>query len=316
MVSVDDIEQAAARVAGRVRVTPVVMVEPAALGVVRGRSVALKLELVQHTGSFKPRGAFNRILAAGPIGAAGVIAASGGNHGMAVAHAAGVLGLHAEVFVPRTASPVKIARIRALGAHTTLVGDSYGEAYDASVEQADATGAVVVHAYDQPEVVAGQGTLGRELDRQIDGAVDTVLVAVGGGGLASGIGTWFDGRARIVAVEPERAPTLAHALAAGRPVDVEAGGVAADSLGARRIGRGALQLAQRQGWGSLLVGDDAILAARRQLWAELRLATEAGGATALAALTSGRYRPGPAERVAVILCGANTDPADLTGPHP
>jgi threonine dehydratase len=303
-----DVEAAAERVGGRVRRTPPVEVEPDAFG--SGVPLALKLELLQHTGSFKPRGIFNRILAAG-TGAERVVAASGGNAGLAVAYAAAQLGLRAEIFVPESSSPVKVARLRALGAEVTVTGAWYADAYRASQGHAEATGALVVHAYDQPEVAAGQGTVACELEAQL-GGVDTVLVAVGGGGLLAGVATWLEGRARVVAVEPERCPTLATALKQGEPVDVEVGGVAADSLGARRVSATALAVAQRTGVAPVLVDDEAITAARRRLWEQLRVVAEPGGACALAALTSGAWRPRCGERVAVIVCGGNTDPGDLS----
>lgn len=300
-------EAAAARIGRRVRLTPVVNLEPGAVGV--DVALTLKLELLQHTGSFKPRGAFNKVLAAGAP-SAGLVAASGGNHGLAVAHVARELGVPAEVFVPTSSSAVKVARLRTYGAQVTVTGDYYADAYAASQDRATQTGALVVHAYDQPETVAGQGTVARELDQQLPG-VDTVLVAVGGGGLIGGIAAWFTGHARIVGVEPERIPTLATALAAGHGVDVQVGGVAADSLGARRIGAVGLAAAQAARVQSVLVTDHVILDARQRLWDGLRVAAEAGGATALAALTSGAYQPAPHERVAVVICGGNTDPADL-----
>jgi len=307
LVTRDDVDAAAGRIGHRVRVTPVVDLEPSAVGV--EVALTLKLELLQHTGSFKPRGAFNKVLTTGAP-AAGLVAASGGNHGLAVAHVARELGVPAEVFVPTSSSAVKVARLRTYGAQVTVTGDYYADAYAASQWRAGETGALVVHAYDQLETVAGQGTVGRELDQQRP-AVDTVLVAVGGGGLVGGIAAWFSGRARVVAVEPERIPTLAAALDAGRGVDVEVGGVAADSLGARRIGEVGLATAQAANVQSVLVTDRAILQARQQLWDGVRVAAEAGGAAALAALTSGAYRPARHERVAVVICGGNTDPADL-----
>jgi threonine dehydratase len=287
----------------------VIEIEPEALGA--AAPVLLKLELLQHTGSFKSRGIFNRILAAGTEAkAAGVIAASGGNAGLAVAHAAAQLGLHAEIFVPESSSPVKVQRLRALGAEVAVTGAFYADAYAASQRRASATGALVVHAYDQPEVAAGQGTVARELEAQAPG-FDTVLVAVGGGGLVEGIATWVKGNRRVVAVEPERCPSMASALAAGEPVDVEVGGLAADSLGARRVSASALAAARAAGAVPVLVPDEAIAAARRRLWEQLRVAAEPGGACALAALLSGAYRPAPGERLAVVLCGGNTDPSDL-----
>jgi threonine dehydratase len=306
-MSRSDVGAAAERIAGRVRLTPVLEVETGGLGL--GVPVTLKLELLQHTGSFKPRGAFNRVLSAGPP-EAGLVAASGGNHGLAVAHVARELRLSAEVFVPTSSSPVKVARLRSYGATVHLTGDYYADALAASAVRAEETGALVVHAYDQTEVLAGQGTVAVELERQVTG-FDTVLVAVGGGGLIGGIATWLAGRARIVAVEPERAPTLAAALDAGEPVDVPVGGVAADSLGARRIGEHGLRAARAAGVQSVLVSDAAIRDARQRLWDGVRIAAEAGGAAALAALSCGAYRPSRGERVAVVVCGANTDPSDL-----
>jgi threonine dehydratase len=301
----DEIRAAADRISGRVRRTPVVTVEPSAFG----HPVTLKLEHLQHTGSFKPRGSFNRLLSH-TIPDTGVIAASGGNHGLAVAYAARELGVPAEVFVPETSSPVKVRRLVGYGARVTQVGRQYAEAYAASVERAAATGALVVHAYDDPEVQAGQGTVGLELAEQAPG-VDTVVVAVGGGGLIGGIAAWYGGTVQVVAVEPHRAATLAGALAAGLPVDVDVDGVAADSLGARRISGLTLETAVATGVRSVLVDDKAIMDARQLLWDELRLAVEPGGAAALAALVGGAYQPATDERVAVVVCGANTDPADL-----
>ena len=275
--------------------------------------VLLKLEMLQHAGSFKPRGAFNRILAAaesGPLPADGVIAASGGNHGLAVAHVARQLGIQAHIFVPEATSAFKVDRIRALGASVTVTGAMYADAYDACLRHAAMSGALFVHAYDQAGVVAGQGTVGRELMAQRDD-VDTVLVAVGGGGLAAGVRLGIGPEARLVAVEPERIPTLRAALAAGRPVDVEVSGVAADALGARRIGDLAFEVLAASQVHSVLVSDDAIVRTRQLLWDRLQLVTEHGGATAAAALLSGAYVPEPGERVAVVICGANTDPSDL-----
>jgi len=302
-----DVDAAAERIRRHIRQTPVVALEPGALGI-RGQ-LTLKLELMQHTGSFKPRGAFNKVLAES-VPAAGLVAASGGNHGLAVAHVARELGLSAEIFVPTASSPVKVARLRTYGAKVTVTGAFYADAYTASQHRAAETGALVVHAYDQPETVAGQGTVGRELDRQVP-TVDTVLVAVGGGGLIGGIAAWFNGHVQVIGVEPERIPTLAAALDAGHGVDVDVGGIAADSLGARRIGAVGFAAAQAANVRSVLVTDEAILQARQTLWDNLRVASEAGGATAMAALTSGRYQPAPQERVAVVICGGNTDPADL-----
>ncbi|HXF71832.1 MAG TPA: threonine/serine dehydratase [Actinomycetota bacterium] len=301
------IDEAAARIAASVRRTPTLELEHGAFGV-PGRLV-LKLEQLQHTGSFKVRGAFNRLLQA-EVGPAGVVAASGGNHGLAVAYAARALGHRAEIFVPATSPAAKVERIRAAGARVHVVPGYYAEALAASEERVRETGALAVHAYDQPEVVAGQGTLGRELAEQARG-LDAVLVAVGGGGLLAGIAAWFRGDVRVVGVEPERCPTLTRALEAGRPVDVEVGGAAADSLGAARAGTIALAAAERFVDRVVLVPDEAIVRARRELWSAARVVVEPGAAAPLAALLCGRYVPGPEERVALVLSGANTDPADL-----
>ncbi|MFB4311305.1 threonine/serine dehydratase [Actinomadura sp. GTD37] len=309
MIAHSDVQAAARRVAGHVRRTPLIEVDPGEAG-----RMWLKLELTQHTGSFKARGAFNHILAArdeGRLPGVGVVAASGGNAGLAFAHAAAEAGVPAEVFVPETAPAVKVARLRALGAAVVQVGTRYADAQDAAVKRAADTGALFCHAYDLPEVCAGQGTLGLELLEQTGGAVDTVLIAVGGGGLMAGVAAALEGTARVVGVEPETIPTLERALHAGRPVDVDVSGVAADSLGATRLGGIAFAVASRTGVRPVLVSDEAIIAARRHLWAEYRLVVEHGTAAALAALRTGGYRPSPGERVAVVLCGANTDPSDL-----
>ncbi|MDW5327501.1 threonine/serine dehydratase [Plantactinospora sp. KLBMP9567] len=308
-----DVQEAAARIAGHVRTTPVARVEPDLAG--PAGALWLKLEFLQHSGSFKARGAFNRVLAAaerGELPAAGVVTASGGNAGAAVGYAAKSLGVPAEVYVPTAAPAVKIGKLRQLGATVVRHGTEYAEAYDAAVKRAADTGALFCHAYDQPEICAGQGTLGLELLEQT-GELDTVLVAVGGGGLMAGVATALDGRARAVAVEPESASALHAALAAGGPVDVPVAGVAADSLGARRVGGIAYEVAVRAGVRSLLVSDAQIVQARRLLWSHYRVAVEHGTAAAMAALTSGAYRPVAGERLAVLLCGANTDPADLAG---
>ncbi|MFI6176925.1 serine/threonine dehydratase [Nonomuraea sp. NPDC051191] len=305
-VTYQDVLDAARRIEGHVLRTPVLEISP---------GLFLKLELLQHSGSFKVRGAFNRILSAGALPAAGVIAASGGNHGLAVAHAAKALGVRAEIFVPEVTSPVKVAGLKALGAHTTQTGAIYSEAADAAAKRAAETGALPVHAYDQPEVLAGQGTTGLEIMEQT-GGVDTVVVAVGGGGLAGGItlGARAGGDApRIVAVEPYAIPTLHEALRAGRPVPVQVGGVAADALGATQLGALAYEVLSGSGVESVLVEDDAIVAARRTLWERHRLVAEPAGAAAYAALLSGAYRPSEGERVAVVVCGSNTDPATLFG---
>jgi threonine dehydratase len=301
------IEAAASRISDRVRTTPVISLEKRVFGL--PVPVSLKLELLQHTGSFKPRGAFNRMLSQ-RVPDGGVIAASGGNHGLAVAYAARQIGVRAEVFVPETAAPVKVARLRGYGAQVTQVGQRYADAYASSQRRAAQTGAMTVHAYDQWEVAAGQGTVAKELESQLPD-LDTVVVAVGGGGLIGGISSWFDGRVRVVAVEPVLIPTLATALKCGEPVDVDVQGIAADSLGARRISADTLAVCQRTSVESVLVTDKAISVARRALWDETRVAAEFGGACALAALMSGAYEVRPGERVAVVVCGGNTDPRDL-----
>jgi threonine dehydratase len=305
MIDANAIDQAAERIAPYVRVTPCIQLEPRAFG--SPALLTLKLELLQHTGSFKPRGAFNRILCS-TVPDAGVIAASGGNHGAAVAYAARQLGHVAEIFVPEPTPDVKVERLRRYGARVMLTGASYAEAYAASREHAAHSGALEVHAYDQSEVLAGQGTLARELEAQA-GLLDTVIVAVGGGGLIGGVAAWFAGRARVIGVEPERCSTLFAAREAGEPVDIEVSGVAADSLGARRVGALAFDVAQRFVHDVVLVTDEEIRQTQRALWDNLRILTEPGGAAALAGLRSGKYQPQPGERVGIIVCGANTDPA-------
>jgi threonine dehydratase len=301
MIDRAEVEAAAARLAGRVRRTPVIEVDAA------GRPVLLKLELLQHTGSFKARGALNRLLT-GATGHERVVAASGGNHGLAVAWAARQLDLSVEVFVPEATPPMKVEWLRQYGAEVVVGGAFYADALAASEARAAETGALVVHAYDDPAVVAGQGTVAAELTEHA-ADLDVVVVAVGGGGLIGGMATWLAGsRTRVAAVEPERIPTLHAALAAGGPVDVDVGGIAADSLGARRMGRHGFDAAVAAGVESVLVPDDAIAAARRWLWDEVRIAAEPGGATALAALLTGALRPGPGERVGVVVCGGNADP--------
>jgi threonine dehydratase len=299
-----DIEAAAQRIAPYVRATPILPLEPRAFG--SPAQFTLKLELTQHTGSFKARGAFNRLLSA-PVPEAGVIAASGGNHGAAVAHAARQLGHVAEIFVPEPTPSIKVERLQRYGARVVLVGASYAEAYAASRERAAQTGALEVHAYDHPDVVAGQGTLGRELEHQAQ-TLDTVLVAVGGGGLIAGIAGWFASRVKVIAVERERCPTLFSAVQADGPVDVEVSGVAADSLGARRIGAIAFDVARHHVDSVVLVSDEEIRNSQRALWESVRILAEPGGATALAALRSGKYQPAAGERIGVIVCGGNTDP--------
>ena len=305
MIEPQAIEAAARRIAPYVRITPILPLEGQAFG--SSAQLTLKLESMQHTGSFKPRGAFNRILSAA-VPEAGVIAASGGNHGAAVAYAARQLGHAAEIFVPEGTPEIKVGRLRRYGAKVRLTGASYAEAYAASRARADESGALEVHAYDQAEVLAGQGTLAREFERQA-GAAATVMVAVGGGGLIGGVAAWCAGRVKVIGVEPERCPTLFAARAAGQPVDVDVSGVAADSLGARRIGRLAFEIGQQFVHDVVLVTDDEIRHAQRALWEEVRILAEPGGAAALAGLLSGKYEPQRGERVGVIVCGGNTDPA-------
>ncbi|GLZ06011.1 threonine dehydratase [Actinomadura sp. NBRC 104412] len=315
MIDVSDVRDAARRIAGHVRRTPVMRLDLAAF-VPRNLAGTMwwKLEHTQHTGSFKARGAFNRILAAleaDELPEAGIVAASGGNAGLAFAYAASQVGAKAEVYVPETAPAVKVARLRALGATVVQVGVKYADAYEAAIKRQKDTGALFCHPYDQPEMCAGAGTIALELMEQTKGEIDTVLVAVGGGGLIAGVATALDGRADVVSVEPHTAPTLNAALQAGKPVHVEVSGVAADALGASRLGEIPYAAVTRAGVRSVLVTDEAISATRRRLWEEYRLVVEPSGAAAAAALASGAYRPAEGERVAVLLCGANTSPDDL-----
>ena len=306
MIKNNDVRAAAERIGDRVRRTPVLRAD---------ERLWFKLEYTQHAGSFKTRGMVNQILAAAERGAlppAGIVAASGGNAGLAAAYAAAQLGVPAEVYVPRTAPAVKVAKLAQLGARVTQVGSEYAEAYAAAVVRAAETGAQFCHAYDDPDMVAGNGTLGLELLDQLPAVFDTVLVAVGGGGLIAGMIAALHPEAKIVAVEPVTAPALHEALRHGGPVDVPVSGVAADSLGARRAGTIAYELAADAAIDTVLVDDQAIIDARRALWNDYRIAVEHGTAAAHAALTSGAYAPSRTERVVVLLCGANTNPADLT----
>lgn len=304
------VEAAAARIAGHVRVTPVLALERGAFGSDTACQIAFKLESLQHAGSFKPRGALNRVLAAGTLPTAGLIAASGGNHGAAVAWVAHRLGVPAEIFVPTIASLAKIQRLRDFGAMVHVGGADYTEALAACETRRAESGALAIHAYDDDDVAAGAGTLAREFEQQT-AALDSVLVAVGGGGLLSGLLAWWGKRVRVIAVESAGCPTLHNALAAGHPVDVAVSGLVADSLGARRIGAIGWQLVRQYPVTSLLVGDNAIRAAQRALWRDVRVVAEPGGATALAALHSGAWQPAPGERVGVIVCGGNADLAAL-----
>jgi threonine dehydratase len=286
-----------------IRHTPVVEVAAADFGL-PAHVLALKLELLQHGGSFKTRGAFTHLLTR-QVPEVGVVAASGGNHGVAVALAARKLGVPAKIFVPSVSSPAKQEQIRRLGAELVIAGERYADALAASKQWIEASGALEVHAYDQLETLTGQGTLGLEMERQCP-QLDTLLVAVGGGGLIGGIAAWYRGRIKLVSVEPVTAPTLAKAIAAGRPVDAEAGGVAADSLAPRRVGELMFPLAQSFVSETVLVEDDAIRDAQKALWQNLRIAAEPGGAAAFAAVLSRRYVPTPGERVGVLICGGNT----------
>jgi threonine dehydratase len=292
------------------RQTPLWKLPAAALGVAApGAEVWLKLEHLQVSGSFKARGMMNRLLA-NAIPESGVIVASGGNAGIATAAAARALGVRCEVYLPGVSPEAKRARLRALGAEVVVVGQLYPDALAACLARQAETGALLTHAYDQPEVVAGAGTLGREIETQ-GGLPDAVLVSVGGGGLIGGLAGWFEQRARVIALEPEGAPTLFRAREAGAPVDVEVGGIAADSLGARRIGAIAWDIAQRHVADALLLSDEAIRAAQQWLWKEMKLAVEPAAALPLAALQTGAYVPRAGEKVCLIVCGANVDPASV-----
>jgi len=294
-----------------IRRTPVIEVEGRDFGRHLGLGdvrLVFKLELTQKAGSFKARGAFANLLLR-PVPAVGVVAASGGNHGVAVAYAAHELGIPARIYLPTISTPAKVARIRASGAELVFAGERYDDALKASEAWAAESGALRVHAFDQDETLRGAGTLGLELEDQI-GMPDAVVAAVGGGGLIGGIAAWFGGRTRVIGVEPELAPTLARALAAGAPVDAPAGGIAADSLAPRRIGERMFPIAQRY-IESVLVTDDAIAEAQRALWATLRIAAEPGGATSLAAVLSGRFTPPPGSRIAIVVSGGNTSAVQL-----
>jgi threonine dehydratase len=286
-----------------IRRTPVMRVDMKDFG---GKSmpVDLKLELLQHSGSFKVRGAFTSLLTRDVL-AAGVVAASGGNHGAAVAYAARERGVPAHIFVPSVASPAKIDKIRSYGAELVIGGDRYADALAASEIYVEKSGALPIHAYDQAETMIGQGTLGKEIEDDLP-HITTLLVAVGGGGLIGGIASWLRGRVKIVAVESDGAPTLYEAFKAGRPVDAPAGGIAADSLAPKQVGQMMFPVAQQFVQPPVLVTDEDILNAQKALWSGARLVTEPGGAAAFAALLSGKYVPGPDEKVCVLVCGSNT----------
>jgi threonine dehydratase len=291
-----------------IRRTPVIEADGIDFGI-DSIPLIFKLELLQHSGSFKARGAFANLLLR-RIPQTGVVAASGGNHGAAVAFAAMKLGIPAKIFVPTVASPEKIERIRGYGAELVVTGERYADALAASERWAAESGALTVHAYDQPETLHGQGSVGLEFEQQAPN-LDSLLVAVGGGGLIGGVASWYANRIKIVGVEPEAAPTLHNALEAGRPVDSPAGGIAADSLAPKRVGELMFPIAQNFVSGVILVTDDAIQRAQQALWKVLRIVAEPGGAAAFAALLSGRYKPQRGERVGVLVCGGNTAAVDF-----
>jgi threonine dehydratase len=291
-----------------IRRTPTIEVSGADLGL-KSITLVLKLESLQHAGSFKTRGAFANLLTR-EIPEAGVVAASGGNHGAAVAFAAMKLGIPASIFVPSVASLAKMDRIRGYGASLVISGERYADSLAASENWSAESGALPIHAYDQTETLLGQGSVGLEFEEQ-DPALDTLLVAVGGGGLIGGIAAWYAGRIKIIGVEPEAAPTLTSALRAGEPVDAEAGGIAADSLAPKRVGKLMFPIAQSFVDHVLLVSDEAIRESQQALWDVLRIAAEPGGAAALAALLSGQYEPASGERVGVLVCGGNSNAGTL-----
>lgn len=303
------IEDAFDLIRPHVRTTPILALQAGSFGL--DFPINAKLELFQHSGSFKARGAFNTLLSR-DIPLAGVAAASGGNHGAAVAYAAQALDIPANIFVPSIASPAKLQKIRDYGATIHIGGDLYADALERCKSFQAETGAVDIHAYDAEATIAGQGTVGLEWEAQTKG-LDTILIAVGGGGLVSGIGTWFGGRTKVIAVEPEGSCSLYQARKAGRPVDVQINSVAADSLGAGRCGDLPFAIAKERVDECILVSDEQILNAQRLLWNDVRLATEPGAATALAAILSGAYKPERAERIGVLICGGNVNLATLSG---
>jgi threonine dehydratase len=303
-VSRDQIKTSYPLIRPHIRRTPVIEIDGSDFGL-ESVTLVFKLELLQHSGSFKARGAFMNLLSR-DVPDAGVVAASGGNHGAAVAFAAMRLKRRATIFVPTVASPAKLDRIRSYGAELVITGDRYADALEASHEWTAQTGALPIHAYESVETLRGQGTLGLELEEQSPG-LDSLLIAVGGGGLIGGVAAWYENRTKIVSVEPELAPTLNRALSAGEPVDSPAGGIAADSLAPRQVGRMMFPIAQKYVQESVLVTDEHIVEAQKRLWNTARIATEPGGAAAFSALLSGRYKPQPGERVGVVICGGNTD---------
>ncbi|MDQ6767826.1 MAG: threonine/serine dehydratase [Candidatus Eremiobacteraeota bacterium] len=308
IVSRDKISATAELIARHIRRTPLLDVNGDDFGLAVP-NLSLKLESLQHSGSFKARGAFANLLLR-TVPDAGIVAASGGNHGAAVAFAAMKLGKRARIFVPDISSPAKIERIRRYGADLVVGGERYADAFDASERWRAQSGAMAVHAFDAIETLFGTGTIGAELEEQ-NAACDTLLVPVGGGGLIAGIASWFSGTVKIVAVESDGAPKLARALEAGHPVDVETGGIAADSLAPRRVGELTFPIARRYVDRVVLVADDAIRAAQRALWNSLTVVAEPGGAAAFAALLSKQYRPRAGERVCVIISGGNSTAVDF-----
>ena len=309
MISRNTIATAANLISRYVRRTPILQITGRDLGLTDQPDlpIVLKLELLQHAGSFKPRGAFNRMLSEPPP-PAGVIAASGGNHGAAVAYAARALSVTAEIFVPGPTPAAKVARIASYGARVVQGGETYAEALAASRDRQAQTGAMEVHAYDHPAVLAGQGTAAREFELDAPDLTH-ILVATGGGGLIGGVAAWYAGSASLISVEPEGCPTLHDALRAGHPVPAPVGGLAADSLGARQVGAWMFPIAQQYVAEAVLVPDQSIRAAQKRLWEACRIVTEPGGATATAALISGRFRPPSGARIGILVCGGNTDPA-------
>jgi len=307
-VNPERIRQTYRLIAPHIRRTPVISLTGADFALA-DFPLTLKLELTQHAGSFKTRGAFANLLLR-TVPAVGVVAASGGNHGAAVAYAAQKLGKPAKIFVPRISSPAKIQRIRDYGADLVVGGERYPDAFAASETWRLESGALGVHAFDQVETMLGQGTIGLEFDEQAP-AIDTLLVGVGGGGLIGGIAAWYGGRVRVIGVEPEAAPTLYKAFEAGKPVDAEMGGIAADSLAPRQVGQLVFPIARKHVERVVLVTDDAIRQAQKTLWGNLRVVAEPGAAAALSALLSGRYIQAKNERVGVLVSGGNTVAVDF-----
>jgi threonine dehydratase len=311
VISRDDIRRCYDTIRPFIRRTPVIQVDLSELDESAAALPAgtLKLEYMQCGGAFKARGAFTNLLLR-EVPPAGVVAASGGNHGVAVAYAAHRLGVPAKIFVPVVSAPAKIERIRQLGADLVVTGERYADALIAAQDWERSSGAMSVHAYDQRETILGQGTLGLELAEQV-ADLDTVLVPVGGGGLISGVASWFAGDVRVIGVEPEGAPTLSYARAEGRPVDASAGSVAADALAPRQVGQLVFPITQAYVDDVVLVDDVSILAAQRALWQAFRIAAEPAASVGIAALLAGAYKPAPGEHVTVVISGANMSPAQL-----